>query len=212
MKKSGGIEEYLWGDSDITWETVDGRPVKAQPLYGYFQKLTKQCETFLAGANKMLEDSQDGQAAGEDIEATIKGASLCGEIIVARENLERAMQVLGKNPNTLSASGSGPEDPSAPSVKQKGKGKDKGKNVDRALEAERQYRQVCEKLAFEHVAFPQNGQNYTTFNFNNELQLTARSTRTPRDRLHLIKELAVMATSLPNGVWVRVDEVRNDAL
>ena len=26
------------------------------------------------------------------------------------------------------------------------------------------------------------------------------------------KELAVMATSLPPGVWVRVDEVRNDAM
>lgn len=209
MKKSGGIDEYLWGDTDITWETVDGRLVKAQPLYGYFQKLTKQCETFLAGANKMLEDSQDGQA-GEDLEATIKSASLCSEIIVAQENLDRAMQALRRDPSALSASVS--EDLAAPSVKQKGKGKNKGKNVDPALEMERQYRQVCETLAFEHVAFPQTGQIYTTFNYNNELRDTARSTRTPKDRLHLIKELAVMATSLPSGVWVRVDEVRNDAL
>ena len=32
------------------------------------------------------------------------------------------------------------------------------------------------------------------------------------NRPHLVKELAVTATSLPPGVWVRVDEVRNDAM
>ncbi|KAJ8508783.1 hypothetical protein ONZ45_g8975 [Pleurotus djamor] len=30
--------------------------------------------------------------------------------------------------------------------------------------------------------------------------------------MHLVKELAVMATSLPPGIWVRVDETRNDVL
>ena len=41
---------------------------------------------------------------------------------------------------------------------------------------------------------------------------SASGTRAPAARLRLLKELAVMATSLPLGVWVRADEVRNDAL
>ncbi|KAJ3526987.1 hypothetical protein NM688_g8188 [Phlebia brevispora] len=207
MQKSNGIEAYVWGDhnGNITWEMSNGEPVQAQPLYAYFQKLTKQCETFRAGASRMLEDTQGAQNedASEDVEATIKGASLCGEIIAAHDDLERAMRILGKDPNAMSEHGKSPSS---------GKGKNKGKGPDPALAAEREYRQVHEKLAFQHVPFPQQGNDYTTYNYNRELQSTSRSTRNPKDRLHLIKELAVMATSLPTGVWVRVDEVRNDAL
>ncbi len=56
------------------------------------------------------------------------------------------------------------------------------------------------------------GHNYPTYKYGPELARTANATRNPKDRLHLVKELAVMATSLPPGVWVRVDEVRNDAM
>ena len=101
MKTSSGVEAHLWGEEPITWETVNDEAVKVQPLYIHFQKLTKQCETFMAGANKMLQDAPDGPA-GEDVEDTIKGASLCGEIIVARDDIERAMRVLGKDPKSFS--------------------------------------------------------------------------------------------------------------
>ena len=50
------------------------------------------------------------------------------------------------------------------------------------------------------------------YKYASELEQTANATRNPKDRLHLVKELAVMATSLAPGVWVRVDEVRNDAM
>ncbi|KAF7792547.1 hypothetical protein EIP86_003588 [Pleurotus ostreatoroseus] len=209
MKTSSGVEAHLWGEEPITWETVNDEAVKVQPLYIHFQKLTKQCETFMAGANKMLQDAPDGPA-GEDVEDTIKGASLCGEIIVARDDIERAMRVLGKDPKSFSETAW--EDVNSSSAENQGKDKDKGKGVDAAINMERQYRLACEKLAFEHVAFPQEGTDYTTFKYNQELKQTSSATRNPKDRLHLIKELAVMATSLPSGVWVRVDEVRNDAL
>ena len=54
--------------------------------------------------------------------------------------------------------------------------------------------------------------SYADYNFTTTLEQTQDRTRNAKDRLHLIKELAVMATSLPPGVWVRVDEIRNDAM
>lgn len=30
--------------------------------------------------------------------------------------------------------------------------------------------------------------------------------------MHLVKELAVLSTSLPEGIWLRVDEARIDAI
>lgn len=211
MEKSGGLEEYLWGDAPITWSMSDGRPVKSNPLYVYFQKLTKQCETFLAGASHMLEGAQavanpqQNQDGGEDMETVIKGTSLCGEIIATRDDLERTMRLLGRDPPSLT-------DPPADTSVQKGKNKSKGRGPDPTREMERLYREVCEQLAFKHIPFPRRGASYATYNYDSQLQRTSTSTRNPKDRLHLIKELAVMATSLPTGVWVRVDEVRNDAL
>ena len=144
------------------------------------------------------------ESGGEDAEIDNAGQSLslCGEIIAARGDLERAMQVLN---HSSSAAPDGP--PGNTTDKGKGKGRDPG------LDLERKYAAECERLAFAHVAFPQasNG-NYSTFNYANELQRTANATRTPKDRLHLVRELAVTATSLPIGIWVRVDEVRNDAM
>ena len=206
MQSSGGLEEYLWGDCPITWATSEDKPIEATPIYHYFRKLSKQCETFLAGASRMLADTQGeiiGEDAGEDMETTIKGTSLCGEIIAAREDLERAMQALGRDVKAWESSPASTNDEEAGG---------KGKSVDPAIQMERQYRQMCERLAFQHLSFPRRGEQYVFYNYDTELQSSSSATRNPKDRLHLIKELAVMATSLPAGVWVRVDEVRNDAL
>ncbi|EKM61580.1 uncharacterized protein PHACADRAFT_204748 [Phanerochaete carnosa HHB-10118-sp] len=193
LASSGGLEEWMWGDGEIKWaESSDGASVKAQPLYTYFQKLTKQSEAFLAGASALLE------SGGEDaeIENAVQSLSLCGEFIATKDDLERAMRVLNNGPSPPTNNG-----------------KNKGKGHDPALELERRYTAECERLAFAHVAFPQAPDGcYATFNYANQLQRTANATRTPKDRLHLVKELAVTATSLPTGIWVRVDEVRNDAI
>ncbi|KAI9060495.1 hypothetical protein FKP32DRAFT_1577713 [Trametes sanguinea] len=205
MAKSCGLEEWMWGDGDIVWErnTETGQPVPAPPLYVHFKKLTKQCETFLNGASHMLESAADG----EDAETLVKATSLCGDIIAAKDDIERAMTIMGKDPTTILEMAN----QSASITHAKGKAKDP------AIEMEQRYATECERLAFKHVALSRPsakgiGLDYPEYYYANELSRTANATRNPKDRLHLVKELAVMATSLPPGVWVRVDEVRNDAM
>ncbi|OBZ78821.1 Baculoviral IAP repeat-containing protein 6 [Grifola frondosa] len=212
MSKSSGIEEWMWGDGEIVWETnrdsdKEGELIRAPPLYAHFKKLTKQCETFLAGASTMLETGQD-QDTDEVTDTMVKATSLCGDIIAARDDIERAMTVMGKDASTVL------HDPDVPHGDSK---QTKGKGPDPDIALERKYIQECEHLAFQYVTLSQPrdngiGLDYPSYNYAPQLQQTASATRNPKDRLHLIKELAVMATSLPAGVWVRVDEVRNDAI
>ncbi|CDO73432.1 hypothetical protein BN946_scf185013.g66, partial [Trametes cinnabarina] len=73
MSRSCGLEEWMWGDGDIVWEK-DVKPgdfVPAPPLYVHFKKLTKQ--------------------------TLVKATSLCGDIIAAKDDIERAMAVVGKS-------------------------------------------------------------------------------------------------------------------
>ncbi|GBE77250.1 Baculoviral IAP repeat-containing protein [Sparassis crispa] len=209
IEKSCGLEEWMWGDAEIVWEKAkDSQLVKAPPLYVHFKKLTKQCETFLAGASSMFEDGA-GQDAGDVTDTMVKATSLCGDIIVARDDIERAMTLLGKAPSTVLQK--------ADDMSQEDSKRRKGKAPDPSIALERTYAQECERLAFRYVTLSQpssngDGFSYPEFRYAKELAVTASSTRNPKDRLHLIKELAVMATSLPVGVWVRVDEVRNDAI
>lgn len=203
LASSCGLEEWMWGDGEITWTTsADGTPAKANALYGYFQKLTKQSEAFLAGASQLLEAGAGDGGDGE-VETAVQSVSLCCEIIAARDDLERTMKLLAKRPAAAEPVGQS-------SCHGKGKGRSQGSRP--SLTLEQRYAQDCERLAFQHVAFPQANGDYVSYNYAKELKSTANATRNPKDRLHLVKELAVTATSLPPGVWVRVDEVRNDAI
>ncbi|KAJ6541873.1 hypothetical protein B0H19DRAFT_1175036 [Mycena capillaripes] len=194
MDKSSGLEDWMWGDGEISWEKdKQGCIERSPPLYEHFKKLTKQSEAFLAGAMQMLQDG-DGE---DEMDDSIKGMSLCGDIIAARDDMERAMSVLGR--------GSEDEEQMASASPTKGKGK--GKNRDPAIEMERAYSQACENLSFKHIEI-----EYSEYYYYKDLEATASATRTPKNRLHLVKELATMATSLPPGIWVRVDEVRNDVI
>jgi hypothetical protein len=180
--KNCGIEEWMWGESLISWE--DGEEDRAPPLYEHFKKLTRQCEAFLKGMRHM--DSQgDGEDAGGVEEMSMKAVSLCGDIIVAKDDIERTMSILGDTEV----------------LHDKGKGKQKATSYEL-------YATSHEQLAFAHTTL----EPYTAYNYSSQLTQTAQSTRRPADRLHLVKELAVMATCLPVGIWMRVDEVRNDAM
>ncbi|KAF7347410.1 UBIQUITIN-CONJUGAT-2 domain-containing protein [Mycena venus] len=190
MDKSSGLEDWMWEDGEITWEKDKrGRIERGLPLYDHFKKLTRQCEAFMAGAQQMMEDGDDGE------EETIKAVSICGDIIAARDDTERAMSVLGRESGADVASVS-------PS-----KGKGKGKDRDPAVEMEKAYSQACETLSFKHIEI-----DYSQYYYHKDLKATESATRTPKGRLHLVKELAQLATSLPPGIWVRVDEIRNDAI
>ncbi|KAI0756394.1 hypothetical protein C8Q80DRAFT_26988 [Daedaleopsis nitida] len=225
VSKSCGLEEWMWNDGNITWErdSDTDAPVSAPPLYAHFKKLTKQCETFLAGASSMLEHGVD-EDGGEATETAVKATSLCGDIMAARDEIERAMTVMGKDPaailhgpglpsSTALSSGSGSGSGSASACTGNGKGKAR----DPGFDLERTYGRECERLAFQYATLSQPAENgsgleYPGYNYAADVKRTANATRNPRDRLHLVKELAVMATSLPPGVWVRVDEIRNDAI
>ncbi|KAL0951732.1 hypothetical protein HGRIS_008406 [Hohenbuehelia grisea] len=226
MKKSCGLETWMWDEGEIEWERKDNSPdgpiVRGKSLLQHFEKLTKQCEAFLAGASQMM-DSAGGD--DQEVEETMmKGGSLCGDIVAAKGDIERAMNVLG----ALDESGSQSQDEAElapePEPVTKGKGGRKGKQKQKApsekiqkleqlARMEKEYRNACEELAFKHVSLcdPDTGK-YSYYNYHAEVAESANATRLPKDRLHLIKELAVMATSLPPGIWVRVDEVRNDVI
>ena len=211
MEKSGGLADWMWGNAELSWvESKEGELVLANPLYAHFQKLTKQCEMFLSGASQMLES---GEEPSEEVESIIKSTSLCGEIIAARDDLERAMKVIGRAPmeTVLPSVQLLNQTPSTSSHGTKSLHKGKAGALSNQ-QVEKLYASECERLAFLHVPFPQENGNFTTFKFADLVSSSAKSTRNPKDRLHLIKELAVTATSLPPGVWVRVDEVRNDVL
>ncbi|KAJ7729238.1 hypothetical protein DFH07DRAFT_850323 [Mycena maculata] len=189
MERSSGLEEWMWEDGEISWETDKrGRIERAPPLYDHFKKLTKQSEAFLAGAAQMMEGGEDGDS---DMDETIKAMSICGDIIAARDDMERAISILGRGDDSTSTSPS------------KGEGKGKAREID----MEQAYSQACETLSFKHVEL-----DYSQFNYVGDLKATESATRTPKNRLHLVKELATMATSLPPGIFVRVDEVRNDVI
>ncbi|KAJ7492154.1 hypothetical protein FB451DRAFT_1217166 [Mycena latifolia] len=190
MDKSSGLEDWMWEDGEISWEKdKEGLIERAPPLYDYFKKLTRQSEAFIAGALHMMQEGE-GVDGENDSDETIKAMSLCGDIIATREDMERAMSVLGRGEDTSSASL-----------------KSKGKNRDPSVDLEKAYSQACETLSFKHIEL-----DYSQYNYQKELKATEFSTRTPKNRLHLVKELATMATSLPPGIFVRVDEVRNDVI
>ncbi|ESK87451.1 ubiquitinating enzyme [Moniliophthora roreri MCA 2997] len=169
-----GITKWMWREADVEWcQDKSGAIETSPPLVDYFRKLTRQCESLLAGAsNSELLEAGDG--SDED---AVKAASLCGDIIAAKDEVERAMAAMGI----------------VVDLNKKGKGKHTSGQSEVAIEQE--YSRACEKLAFNHIEF-----------------LAYTTVRDPKDRFQVIKELAVMATSLPEGIFVRVDESRNDTL
>ena len=211
MDKSCDLDCWMWEDGEITWaKNTKGDFEVVPPLYSYFKKLTKQSEAFQGGAMQMLGESGED---GDDVDDTmIQGTSLCGDIIAARDALERAITLLGLSSSKLESDSQAPQVNHSNQFSKKGKGKDMSINIDNV------YVEACERLAFKHVSLCEASSNsnaslkYTNYNYASQLTQTQNTTRLPKSRLHLVKELAVTATSLPAGVWVRVDEVRNDAM
>jgi hypothetical protein len=218
--KSCGLEEWMWDDGEITWameKNEHGASVYARdpPLFDNFKRLNKQCEAFLAGASRMMMTTGE-EADDDDAEDMVQATSICGDITAAKDDIERAMVALGRLSSTdYSGSGGTIEEPLKNDMPMNN---GKGKGRDPAVDMEKAYSIECERLAFRHVdTLSADGRlgfglDYANYNYAGQLRQTASDTRNPKDRLHLIKELAVMATCLPPGVWVRVDEVRHDAM
>ena len=214
-----GLENWMWGDGEITWCTDSaGKAKAAAPLYTFFTKLTKHSEAFLAGAARML-NGDDGDAEVDEV--MMNGTTLCGDIIAARDELERAIAILGQSvsdrEDRVQRQVDDPVVDTQREKKKKGKGKGKGGEV--SVDFDKVYAEICERLSFKHVSLAddstessESGLSYANYYYAQQLTTTQNATRLPKSRFHLLKELAVTATSLPPGVWVRVDEVRNDAM
>jgi ubiquitin-protein ligase len=190
--KSCGIDSFIRGDGEVVWERdEDDGVVRTPPLYNHFEKLTKQCEAYLTGMSSI---------AGDIGETGIQEMSLCGDVIAAKEDLDRCLAVIG----TISESDEDKADEPA------------GKAPANNAELDKAYERECEELAFKHVTLsddgPTGGLVYRTFHYRAMVEASVNDTRIPKDRLHILKELAVMGTGLPPGIWVRVDEVRNDVV
>ena len=190
--KSCGIDVFIRGDGEVAWERdEDGGVVRTAPLYNHFEKLTKQCEAYLTGMSSIT---------GDIGETGIEEMSLCGDIIAAKEDLDRCLAVIG----TVSEPDRDKAD------EQVGKLPSDTEQLDKAYERE------CEELAFKHVTLSEDGPTgglvYRRFHYRSMVEASSNDTRVPKDRLHILKELAVMGTGLPPGIWVRVDEVRNDVM
>ncbi|KDQ09441.1 hypothetical protein BOTBODRAFT_642580 [Botryobasidium botryosum FD-172 SS1] len=220
-KHSDGIDAWMTKSGEIEWERqADGSTGEARsplaglvqrpPLYEHFKKLTRQCEAFTAGASHLVDDhgNEEGPAPEEDVVSTL---GICMTIISTKEAIERAIGAWQRH-------GRGDMDDSAASVTSKGKGKSR----DTVVSTEAAYIAAWEKLAFAYLELPRvplypatvvaTSPAIRSYSYTNEVQSTSSSTRIPKQRFHLVKELGVMSTSLPVGIWVRVDEVRNDAI
>jgi hypothetical protein len=190
--KSCGIDSFIRGDGEVVWERdEDGEIVRTAPLYNHLEKLTKQCEAYLTGMSSI---------AGDIGETGIKEMSLCGDVVAAKEDLDRCLAVMGTTSESDENRGR----------QQTGKAPLNGEELDKAYERE------CGELAFKHVTLSEDGPTgglvYRTFHYRGMVEASSNDTRIPKDRLHILKELAIMDTGLPPGIWVRVDEVRNDVM
>ncbi len=194
-----GLESWMWGEEEMTWVTSrKGEVEMAPPLYDYFRKLTIQSKAFIKGASNVV-------AGDEDVlDSIASGSSLCGDIIAANDDMERAISLLGLSSDA--------------SLQETSPRKGKGKGRDITVEMEKKYSQACERLAFKYVELTNsdkvaaNASRHKAYRSALAMSQPENGTRNPKDRVHLIREEAVMATSLPPGIWVRIDEVRNDIL
>ena len=203
-KSSPGLEEWIWGAGEIEWEMRDSADVvSTPPLYDFFTKLARQCTTFL----KLMDQSELG-GENEAEEIGFKTSALCLDILGAREDIERTKDAWLRQYHSDDVSLQG-----ASSFKAKGKAKDTD-----PIHMDTAYLQACERLAFEHVTLSEDsptaggGLIYSRHLYATKLSATSASRRNPKQLLHLVKELSVIATSLPPGIWMRVDDVRNDAM
>jgi baculoviral IAP repeat-containing protein 6 len=228
---SPGLAARMWNQGQLEWQREEGGEVEmALPLLEHFKKLKKQAETFLQTTKAQFSDDHEDPAFAE-------GWSLCSDIVSAQDNIKRAMGALQqflvlRTPDVQASFGPAPGSNASTSANagpvtrsSARASKGKGKAVEPANQApapdmEKEYSLACEKLSFEYVSLANpdtknksgSGLVYSGYKFADQLKQTQNATRNPKDRIHFAKELAVTATSLPPGIWVRVDDVRNDAM
>ncbi|BGP11044.1 hypothetical protein JCM10049v2_006943 [Rhodotorula toruloides] len=176
-------------------EENKGEVVMTAPLYTHLGKLLRQASAFRKAAISGDFDDSDAALIG-----------ICGDFVTAGERFRQTEKVWedmhGRDPGRAVNGGSG-----------EGKGEGKGKGKEHEW-TEADYFKACEALAYDSVNLAiENDKGEITYPnhyYNRDILASANSRRT--NFAHLAKELAVLSTSLPPGIWVRVDETRVDVI
>lgn len=193
-----------------------GPPVLHEPVESLLRKLMTQATAFRRAA-------RNGDAHVETANDTLL-ISLCGEIEATGERVTHVRGVWMAQQDDAGAAPAGSTSNDAtetPKRNTRGKGKGKGKEKEQeqgTVWSDDDYAKACRKLAYEQVQLsvdptpPNTGPTYPTHSYEKELRDSAKSQRTQGGFMHLAKELAVLSTNLPPGIWLRADEERIDCL
>ncbi|GAA5854336.1 hypothetical protein JCM9279_004724 [Rhodotorula babjevae] len=186
---------------------LSGQVVLATPLYTLLKKLTIQAEAFRRAATSGAFDDTDADAAL---------VGICGDFATAGERfkaLERVWSARQPVGDGVGENGGARSSPSRVRGAVNGKGKSKVREW-----TQDEYDKVCAELAYDNVELgtatsgSDGGKNFQTHHYKTEISAIDSSRRSHGSFVHIAKELAVLSTSLPPGIWVRVDESRIDVI
>ncbi|GAA5932431.1 hypothetical protein JCM1841_000579 [Sporobolomyces salmonicolor] len=228
---SEGLGKWLRGEGDIVWErtkpavvagTIQGKGrgkkrkvdeeasvelgelILASPLFSLLKKLTIQAEAFRKAALTGEFDDDDAALVG-----------ICGDFVSAGERCASLSKLWMAHQDREKSPREGGHAKAAEPVIN-GRLKGKGKEKEASGWTEKDYVKACAALAYQTVEMsvdsPEGGKTFPTHHYKRDIDDTASSRRPHNSFVHLAKELAVLSTSLPPGIWLRVDEARVDVL
>ncbi|GAA5993591.1 hypothetical protein JCM10908_000129 [Rhodotorula pacifica] len=181
-----------------------GKVVLATPLYSLLKKLLIQAHAFRRAASSSTEfDDADFALLGICGDFATAGERFVETEKVWEERMRSERRRLEKEVQAEEEEGASEERRS--SARRAGKGK--GAEKEQRLWTEMEYVKACEELAYGAVELDVKKHHYTR-----EITESASSRRPHGSFVHLAKELAVLSTSLPAGIWVRHDEERVDVI
>jgi hypothetical protein len=211
-----GLAAWFKGGEGIDWAKEDnpnsGKGKKrasadpqtpfemAPPLMSHFTKLLKQSRIFSSQAKNLGGQLQD--------ETAIQSILMASDLVTQGEEIEKAAKAMQASFVPASSTSQGISKVASSSSKQK-----YGGELEMLEEAGRgEWEAKAADLAFDLVPLGEikNGRYvYKSYKFGQNIQQT---TLAPKNALHLSKELASLSTSLPPGIFLRVDESCNLAM
>lgn len=197
-KKSAGKKRKADSSDD---EDAGGQVILAAPLFSFLRRLITQSEAFRKAAT-----------TGEVTSADSKLIGLCGDISAAGDRCKGTLKIWNQQRERDGIESVKPE----PAKASASSGKGKGRAIEAAIYGSDEYAAACRALAYDSVDLssevPGGGKTFLSHYYNKDLVSTAAAKRPHGGFVGLAKELAVLSTSLPPGIWLRVDEARIDAV
>ncbi|TNY17926.1 hypothetical protein DMC30DRAFT_419335 [Rhodotorula diobovata] len=172
-----------------------GEVVLGASLYSLLKKLSIQAEAFRRAATSGAFDDNDAALIG-----------ICGDFATAGERFKALERVWSaRQPEGAVKNGGGGKGP--------GQARDKGEGKAREW-APDEYDKACAELAYANVELGAavEGSDGGKTHYIRDIAAIDSSRRPHKSFVHLAKELAVLSTGLPPGIWVRVDESRIDVI